>query len=158
MAPGCKEQGASPHQSRGARAAATGAEAGGGWRCENGRGGAGARAVDCLPRPDQWWLEAPVKTHPSVSLLEGIPRSRSHRYKPSPGLCSRSASVAHRPTPRRCGLLLQEGHRNAATFRNIAYFCTGRFRRLCIPRPRSHNSISCGLARAQPFGTTTRPS
>jgi transposase len=27
-----------------------------------------AIAVDCLPRPDQWWLEAPVMTHPPVSL------------------------------------------------------------------------------------------
>src|ERR1700730_12660051 len=27
-----------------------------------------ARAVDWLPRPDQWWLEAPVMTHTPVSL------------------------------------------------------------------------------------------
>jgi hypothetical protein len=26
-----------------------------------------ARAADCLPRQDQWWLEAPVMTHPPVS-------------------------------------------------------------------------------------------
>jgi hypothetical protein len=26
-----------------------------------------ARAVDCLLRPDQWWLEAPVMTHPPGS-------------------------------------------------------------------------------------------
>ena len=32
------------------------------------RQGGSARAVDCLPRPDQWWLEAPVMTHPPVSL------------------------------------------------------------------------------------------
>jgi hypothetical protein len=79
MAPGCKEQGASPPSKPRRWRRSDGSRSGGrvALRKRARRGhrrlfldflmGGSARAVDCLPRPDQWGLEAPVKTHPPVS-------------------------------------------------------------------------------------------